>query len=289
MAGKVILITGATDGIGKVTALELARGGATVVGVGRSAPKCEATAHEISAATGNPNVAFLVADLSSLHEVRRVAADFQSRYNRLDVLINNAGGIFWSYGETVDGFERTFALNHLAYFVLTMELLDLLRAGAPSRIVNVSSGAHNSGVITFDNLQRTGYGSADSFAVYSQSKLANVLFSNELARRLAGTGVTSNALHPGFVRTRFGRSGARLLGGGVGLLQQAFAISPEEGAKTTIYLATSPDVEGVTGRYFVKSRAATPHARALDTEAARRLWQVSEELVAQASASHVTA
>lgn len=288
LAGKVVLITGATDGIGKVTALELARQGATVVGVGRNAAKCEACTQELRNASANAIVHYLVADLSSLAEVRRVTDEFRSRFNRLDVLINNAGAVFWSYGETVDGFERTFALNHLAYFVLTTELLDMLKASAPSRIVNVSSGAHLRGAIDFDNLQQTDYGSASAFAVYAQSKLANILFSNELARRLQGSGVTSNALHPGFVHTRFGHSGPGIIAGGMNIIQRFFAISPEEGAQTTLYLAASPEVEGVTGAYFSNSRVAKPHARALDAEVARRLWQVSEVLVAQASPPSAT-
>lgn len=281
MAGKVVLVTGATDGIGKITVRELARMGATVVGVGRNPQKAAVAEKEMREVTGNPNVTYMLADLFSMADVRRLAADFKATHNRLDVLINNAGAVFYDYGVTVDGFERTFALNHLAYFVLTHELLDLLKASAPSRIINVSSDAHQAGEIAFSDLMHTNYGSSNAFTVYGQSKLANILFSNELARRLAGTGVTSNALHPGFVRSRFGRSGPWYITGGMGLIQNLFAITPEQGAQTTVYLATSPEVEGVTGKYFTRSKETKPHARALDDAAGRRLWEVTEELVAR--------
>ncbi|MGL4651209.1 MAG: SDR family oxidoreductase [Caldilineaceae bacterium] len=281
MAGKVVLVTGATDGIGKITVRELARLGATVVGVGRNPQKAAAVEQEIRSLYPNADISFQLADLSSMAEVRRVASEFKSKHNRLDVLINNAGAIFFDYGVTEDGYERTFALNHLAYFVLTHELLDLLKASAPSRIVNVSSDAHTAGKINFDDLQHVGYGSGGAFPVYGQSKLANVLFSNELARRLTGTGVTSNALHPGFVRSQFGHSGPWYITGSMGFLQGIFAITPEQGAATTLHLATAPEVEGVTGKYFSKSKATTPHARALDEAVARRLWEVSEQLVAR--------
>jgi NAD(P)-dependent dehydrogenase (short-subunit alcohol dehydrogenase family) len=281
MAGKVVLVTGATDGIGKVTLIELARMGATVVGVGRNSAKAESVLAEARRESGNPNIDFLIADLSSMAEVRRVAADFRSRYDRLDVLVNNAGAVIYERKETVDGFEYTFGLNHLSYFLLTNELLDMLKASSPSRVVSVSSNAHQGQSLNFDDLQSTRF---SSFGAYGKSKLANILFSNELARRLEGTGVTSNSLHPGFVRTHFGRSGPGYITGPVGLLQRLLAITPEKGAETMIYLASSPEVEGVSGKYFAKSAVAKPTAQAQNVDDARRLWEVSEQLVAQTAA-----
>ena len=279
MTGKVCLITGATSGIGAITARELARRGATVVMIGRNPEKCRATVEAISAATGHENVASLCADLSSQAEVRRVAREFLDRYSRLDVLINNAGALLAPRTESVEGIEMTFALNHLAYFLLTDLLLDRLKASAPARIVNVASDAHRAvKAIDFDDLQyrRRRY---RPFRVYCQSKLANVMFTNELARRLAGTGVTANSLHPGFVATNFfvGRQPIHWL-----MRWAAFwvAIPPEQGAQTSIYLASSPEVEGITGQYFEKCRSVIPSRAALDESAARRLWEVSEQLVA---------
>jgi NAD(P)-dependent dehydrogenase (short-subunit alcohol dehydrogenase family) len=279
MAGKVVLVTGATAGIGAVTARELARKGATVCIVGRSREKCEATVAQIRGTTGSAAVEFLLADLSSQAEVRRLAAEFPARYPRLDVLVNNAGGMFLTRQESVDGIEMTLALNHLAYFLLTNLLLDLLKASAPARVVSVSSDAHRMvrGFDFEDPQRRKRY---RGFAVYGESKLANVLFSSELARRLAGTGVTSNALHPGFVASNFfSAPGMRpLLGRLMGLASRVFAISPEEGAKTSIYLASAPEVANITGGYFERSKPAEPSPAARDAEAARRLWQLSEEL-----------
>lgn len=280
LTGKVMLVTGATDGIGKVTILELARRGATVVGVGRNPEKCAAVEKEVRAVAVNPAVEFIVGDLSSQKDVRAVAETFLRDHRRLDVLVNNAGGIIYERKVSVDGIEMTWALNHLGYFLLTNLLLDVLKSSAPSRIVSVSSGAHRFGKINFDDLQSTkGY---SSWRVYGQSKLANILFSNELARRLEGTGVTSNALHPGLVASRFGRSGNSPMTTLVGWFQGAAAITPEQGAQTSIFLATSPEVEGVTGLYFEKCKPVKPSAAALDVETARRLWQVSEEMVGMA-------
>ncbi|HEV3162544.1 MAG TPA: SDR family oxidoreductase [Isosphaeraceae bacterium] len=275
MAGKVCLVTGATSGIGQVTARELARLGASVVVVGRSLQKCEATVSQIRQQTGHPRVDFLVADLSSQAEVRRLASEFLRKNTRLDVLVNNAGGMFMNQQESVDGIELTLALNHLAYFLLTNLLLERLKASAPARIVNVSSEAHRGVTLDFDNLQAQGrYG---GFRVYSQSKLANLLFTFELARRLEGTGVTVNALHPGFVATNI-FAGNGLLGWSVRRIASLIAMSPEQGAKTSIYLAASPEVEGVTGQYFAKQKRVAPSPASLDEAAARRLWEVSEQL-----------
>jgi NAD(P)-dependent dehydrogenase (short-subunit alcohol dehydrogenase family) len=277
MSGKTVLVTGATSGIGEVAARELAALGARVVLVGRSASKCEATAAMIRQATGSSTVDYLVADLSSQAEVRRLADEVKARCPRLDVLINNAGAMFSPRRETVDGIEMTWALNHMGYFLLTELLLDTLKASAPSRIVSVASDAHRmiSG-IHFDDVESKK--SYNALNAYSQSKLANILFTRELAHRLEGSGVTANCLHPGFVATNFTT--------GKGLIFRIFqigakflAISPEDGAKTTIYLASSPEVEKVTGQYFAKCKQAKPTAAASDDEAAKRLWALSETMV----------
>lgn len=275
MAGKTCLVTGATAGIGKVTAAALARRGATVVLIGRNPEKCERTARQIGEDTGRANVEFLVGDLSSQADVRRLARQFQERHRRLDVLVNNAGAFFPERRESLDGIEMTWALNHLAYFLLTSLLLETVRASAPARIINVSSDAHKNVTIDFDDLQgKQRYG---GFRAYSQSKLANLLFTYELAGRLEGTGVTVNALHPGFVATSI-FDGPGLFAWFVRRVASAIALRPEAGARTTIYLATSPEVSQVTGQYFVKERAVPSSRASRDQEAARRLWQVSEEL-----------
>ena len=277
MSGKTVLITGATSGIGEVAARELAAKGAKVVLVGRSAAKCEATAAMIRQATGNPAVEFLVADLSSQAEVRRLAAEIKTRYPRIDVLVNNAGAMISPRRESVDGIEMTWALNHLGYFLLTDLLLDTLKASAPSRVVSVASDAHRmaSGIDWGDVEGKKSY---SAWRAYSQSKLANVLFTRELARRLEGSGVTANCLHPGFVATNFA-AGRGLTFRIFQVGAKLFAITPEEGAKTTVYLASSPEVEGASGGYYSKCKLATPTAAARDDEAARRLWALSETMV----------
>jgi retinol dehydrogenase-12 len=275
MAGKVCLVTGGTSGIGAVTAVELAKKGAEVVVVGRDPSKCEATVSRIEEEAGTPKALAILADLSSMAEVRRAASEFSDRFDRLDVLVNNAGALFMDRRESVDGFERTFALNHLAYFLLTNLLLDRLKASAPSRVVVVSSDAHRGAKIDFDDLQSTS--KYRGLRAYGQSKLANVLFASELSRRLEGTGVTVNALHPGVVKSSF-FSGSGPAWWVMRRLVSMIAITPDQGARTTIYLAGSPEVEGVSGQYFVKERAVTPSPGARDEEAARRLWEVSERL-----------
>lgn len=278
MQGKTVLISGATNGIGKQSALELAKMGAKVVIIGRSKTKTDEALREIQSGSGNKDVHALLADLSSMAEVRRVADEFKKQFSRLDVLLNNAGGVFSTRQETVDGYEMTFALNHLSYFLLTNLLLDTIKASAPARIVNVSSDAHTGGSINFSDLQfkTSGY-SMGGFKAYSQSKLMNIMFTYELARRLAGTNVTANALHPGFVNSGFGRNNK-------GLMQIAmsiatlFAINVENGAKTSVYLASSSEVEGVTGKYFDKSKAKKSNAASYDESAQKRLWDISEEL-----------
>lgn len=274
MHGKVCLVTGANAGLGKVTALELAKMGATVIMVARSQARGQAALAEVQQASGSSQVHLMLADLSSLASTRQLAEQFQAQYNRLDVLVNNAGAIFNDRQLSVDGYEMTFALNHLSYFLLTNLLLDLLKASAPARIVNVSSGAHMGGNIDFDDLMLEK--KYRSFAAYSQSKLANVLFTYELARRLAGSGVTANALHPGGVGTQFGAGEGMM--GWVFRLLRPFLLTPEQGAETQIYLASSPEVADVTGQYFDKKKAVPSSKVSYDTAVAQKLWQISEEL-----------
>ncbi len=275
MNGKICMVTGANAGIGKVTARELAKMGAHVVMVCRSAERGEAAKKEVTQ-TATGQVDLMIADLSSQASIRALAATYLEKYDRLDVLINNAGVLFMERSESVDGLEMTFALNHMGYFLLTDLLLDKIKASAPARIVNVSSMAHSRGAINFDDLQaEQKFGGMD---VYSSSKLANILFTTELARRLDGTGVTANSLHPGFVRSNFGDNNGRLMKI-VMPIAKLFAINTDKGAETSIYLASSPDVEGVTGLYFVKKKAVTPSEAAQETAVAERLWQVSETLL----------
>jgi NAD(P)-dependent dehydrogenase (short-subunit alcohol dehydrogenase family) len=276
MQGKICMITGGTNGIGKSTAQELARMGATVVIVGRNAQKTAQVVEEIRAASGNNKVDSLLADLSSQQEVRRLANEFKSKYSHLHVLLNNAGAVFMQRQLSDDGIEMTFALNHLAYFLLTNLLLDTIKASAPTRIINVSSGVHTSGKIEFDNLQgEREYGNS----VYGNSKLANILFTMELSRRLEGTGVTVNALHPGFVNTGFGKNNPGLLMKIIRAVVPLIARSPEKGAETSIYLASSPEVQSITGKYFVDCKVTQSAPQAVDTVAAGKLWYVSAEMV----------
>jgi len=278
MNGKRALVTGANTGIGKWTAVGLAERGFSVLVHARSPEKGRAAVDEIRGLSGNPSVGLVLADLSSLDAVRALAAAVLEQCPRLDVLVNNAGLISTRRVETVDGFESTFAVNHLAPFLLTNLLLGRIRASSPARIVTVSSRAHLSAALDFDDLDcRRGYAAMDA---YARSKLANVLFTRELARRLAGSGVSANCLHPGVVRTEFGAGGE--LGGVMGIgwyLMQPFLLSPRQGAETSIYLATSPDVEDVTGEYFDRRRVARTASPARDMAAASRLWRVSAERV----------
>lgn len=278
MNGKVVLVTGATAGIGKVTARELADKGATVVIVGRNEAKTRQVVAEIKGQTGNDNVDYLIADLSLMAQVYQLADDFKARYDHLDVLINNAGSIFFERGETSEGIEKTIALNHLSPFLLTNLLLETIKASAPARIITLSSNAHNAGQIDFEDLQgKRKYG---GFNNYAHSKLANVMFTYELARRLEGTGVTANAVHPGVVRTNFGKTNNQQWWTGIftGIFG-LFAVDEEEGAKTGIYVASSPDVEGVTGKYFAKSQIADTASQSKDIDAQKRLWEISEQMV----------
>lgn len=275
MRGRTVLITGATAGIGKATALGLAGMGARLIMVGRSEERLAAVKEQIVSETGHNDHVTLKADLSSMAEVRRLAADVMASTARLDVLINNAGTIVGDRRLTADGYEYTFALDHLSPFLLTNLLLDRLEASAPSRVITVSSAAHLTGRMHFDDLMlERGY---RPFRAYSQAKLANVLFTYELARRRQGTRVTANCLHPGTVRTRFGNelgSAGRL----AMVLIRPFEASSKMGARTSIYLASSPEVEGVTGQYFIGRKARRSSAASYDVDAARRLWEVSERL-----------
>jgi NAD(P)-dependent dehydrogenase (short-subunit alcohol dehydrogenase family) len=276
MRGKTCVITGGTDGIGKQTGLELARLGARLVLVGRNAHKAERAAAELRDESGNPQVEVLLADLASQAEVRRLAEAIRERCPRLDVLVNNAGAYFAYRRLTADGIESTFAVNHLAYFQLTALLLPLLRASVPARIVNVASGAHTTGRLQWDDLGLArGYG---AMRAYCNSKLANLLFTYELARRLEGSGVTANALHPGAVATGWGHSDRGLFSLAVHIASP-FLLTVEKGARTPIYLASSPEVEGVNGKYFYKCRPVRSSRRSLDLADAKRLWDVSEEML----------
>jgi NAD(P)-dependent dehydrogenase (short-subunit alcohol dehydrogenase family) len=276
MAGRTCLVTGATSGIGKATAAGLARLGADLVLVARDRARAVATVADLQAATGNPGIELLVADLAFRASIRQLAQEVGRRTGRLDVLVNNAGGYWATRHTTVDGLEWTFAVNHLAYFLLTNLLVDLLRASAPARIVNVTSGAQAVGDIHLEDLQfeRRYRGQA----AYNQSKLANVLFTYELARRLGGSGVTVNCGAPGVTRTNFGRADSGPVLRLLTPLARPFMRTPGQGADTAVYLASSPEVEGVTGSYLARRRARRSSKRSYDRELAGRLWRVSEEL-----------
>lgn len=273
MAGKTCILTGANTGIGKATAFGLAKMGATVVMVCRSLERGEAAMAEIKRGSGNDSVSLLLADLSSRAAIHRLAADFKAKYPNLHVLINNAGIIPKKRTVAEDGLETQFAVNHVAYFLLTNLLLDQLKASAPSRIINVSSQVHNGASIDFDDLQSER--SYSPTRVYGWTKLANVLFTYELAHRLEGTRVTVNCLHPGTVATNML---ADYMPGGLRFLAKMIGVSSEEGAQTSLFLATSPEVEGVSGKYFVNQGAVHSSKASYDKTAARRLWQVSAEL-----------
>ena len=276
MNDRIALITGATQGIGRVAARSIAPSFGSVVLVARDPKRGQDTVDEVQKAAPATKVELLLGDLSLQADVRRIASEFKQRHSKLHLLVNNAGAIFSTRQTTVDGIEQTFALNHLAYFLLTHELLDVLRSSAPARVVSVASGAHSyarSG-IRWDDLQSQSY---SPMGVYGQSKLANILFTTELARRLTGSGVTANCLHPGAVATGFGHNNQGLYNWAI-RLGQLFMITAEEGADTIIYLATSPDVDAVSGKYFYKRKPGKTSNWARDDEAAARLWKVSSEL-----------
>src|SRR3989441_1957562 len=275
MTGKTCLITGGNSGIGKATALGLARMGANVVIVSRSKEKGEAALTDIITKSGNRNVELMLADMSSQDSVRRLAGDFKAGHEKLNLLINNAGVYLTRRTTTVDGLESTFAVNHLGPFLLTNLLLDLLKASAPSRIVNVTSDAHNGAKVKFDDLQ--GEKKFSGWQAYGQSKLAMILFTHELATRLDGTGVTVNSAHPGVVRTNFAKNNGGLVAFGFRLIG-AFFISPETAAKRILYVATSPDLENVNGKYLTKMHEARSSQESYDDDSAKWLWQMSEQL-----------
>jgi NAD(P)-dependent dehydrogenase (short-subunit alcohol dehydrogenase family) len=269
------MVTGASAGIGKATALGLAKMGASVVMVCRSRARGEAALAEIKRETGNNSGSLLLADLSSQASIRQLAVSFKAQYPTLHVLINNAGIVHRKRVLTVDGLETQFAVNHLAYFLVTNLLLVVLKASAAARIVNLSSQAHRGASIPFDDLQSAK--SYSPYRVYTQTKLANILFTYELARRLAGTGVTTNCLHPGVIATKL-LSDALGLPKSLRFATSAIGASPKKGARTSLYLATSPEVEGVSGKYFVNSAEAGSSRNSHDEGAAQRLWDVSARL-----------
>jgi NAD(P)-dependent dehydrogenase (short-subunit alcohol dehydrogenase family) len=276
MTGKTVVITGASSGIGLEAALGLAKLGARVVMVSREKQRGLEAVEYVKTNSGNKAVDLLLTDLSSLKNVRKLASDIKKKYKKLDVLLNNAGGVFGKRALTPDGFEWTFALDHLAPFLLTNLLLPLLKKSGNSRVVTVASMAHMMGHINFDDLMAEK--KYAEMGAYSQAKLANVLFASELARRLKGTKVTSNSLHPGVVHTKFAQSGGALSGffyNVFGFLME----TPAQGARTSIYAASSPEMEGVTGKYLSACKITNPTAEARDEAVAKRLWDVSAKLV----------
>lgn len=275
---KTALVTGATGGIGKVTALELARQGYQVLLTSRDPSKGQRVMEELRAQSGNDALELFVGDLSSMEDVHRIALEVYEKHPKLGVLVNNAGGLFNQRQTTIDGFEYTFAFNHLAYFLLTNLLLPSLKAARDARVVTVASSANRFATMRWNDLQfSTRY---SGWFAYGQSKLMNVLFANALARRLGGTDVTSNSLHPGVVDTGFGKTttGLNRL---VGRAANLFSITPEKGAENSLYLATSPEVAAVTGRYFIKEKPARANHLAYDEDTQERLWRLSEKLLAE--------
>jgi retinol dehydrogenase 12 len=280
--GKQVLVTGASRGIGRATVLALAKLGANLSLLVRDRERGEKVVEEARATGSKSRIDLFMADLSSLSEVRRVAREYLDKHDRLDVLINNAGAINMDREVTADGYERTFATNHLAYFLLTDILLDAIKKSAPSRIINVASEAHRSAKLDFDDLMQSKRSYA-GFNQYCNSKLANILFTKELSKRLEGTNVTANSLHPGVIASGFGRNNKGMFGFIMRNLAGPFLGSEESGARTSVFLASSPDVEGKTGLYFKSSKESTPTKDARDEALATRLWTVSEELIAAAS------
>jgi NAD(P)-dependent dehydrogenase (short-subunit alcohol dehydrogenase family) len=275
MQGKTVVVTGATSGIGEVAADRLAQKGARIVFIARDRERGQETLKHLRAIAGHDNHAVHYADLMKLSEQKRVAAEIAASEPQIDVLINNAGALFNSRQMTEDGLEKTFALNHMSYFTVTNVLLDKLKATPGARIVSTSSDAHKGAKLNFDDLQSTK--SYSGFGVYGRSKLMNILFTRELARRLAGTGVTANCQHPGFVGTRFGDQSGGILSFAVKVAKN-FALTPEQGAQTIIYLASSPDVESKSGGYYYKSKLATPTKEAQNDADAKRLWDASAKI-----------
>jgi retinol dehydrogenase-12 len=275
LEGKVFLVTGATEGIGKAAAHEFARRGATLVLVGRSREKSERVVQEIESASGNDRIELLLGDMSRIADVRAVADRFRSNHDRLDVLVNNAGALFSEYRTSEDGFEMTFALNHMAYFVLTTALLDLLQRTPGSRVVSTSSGAHHTAKMDLETIAKRN-GKA-GLGAYSDSKLANILFTRELARRL-GPQSTANCFHPGLVRTGFGSNNRGAMAWLFKTLAPMFARTPEKGAETLVWAATSAEAAGYSGEYFHDCKPTRTAKLAKDDGLAKALWELSEEL-----------
>ena len=282
MQGKRILITGGTNGIGRAAAHALAMMGAEVIIVGRDEVKTRKVVHDLKSLSGNNEIDMLVGDLSSIAEIKRVAGEFLERCDRLDVLLNNVGASFSEFQTSADGYEMTFALNHISYFLLTNLLLNTIEKTAnvqgEARIINVSSSAHNSARngVDLDNHHSTkGFG---NFGAYSESKLANILFTYELARRLDGSGITVNAVHPGFVRTGFGHNMSGLMAAIMKLLQRLIARTPEKGAETLVYLASSPDVAGISGKYWIDRKQVASSEISYNREQQTRLWEFSARI-----------
>jgi retinol dehydrogenase 12 len=276
MSAKTIVVTGGTSGIGEVAAVRLAEQGARIVLIARDAERADATLAKLKKANAGAAHKAHLADLSRLSEMKRVAGEIAAEEPAIDVLVNNAGALFNTRQVVEGGLEKTFATNHMAYFVVTNVLLPNLKATKGARIVTTASDAHRGAKLDFDDLQsEKRYG---GFSVYGKSKLANILFNRELARRLDGSGVTANCLHPGFVATRFGDQSGGVMSVAVRIAKPIGAISPEEGAKTIVYLASSPDVEGRSGGYYYKNKLATPTKEAQSDADAKRLWDISAKI-----------
>lgn len=276
MNGKIVMVTGANAGLGKETSLALARMGATVICVCRDKARGEAAVAEIKQRSGSDKVELMLCDLSSQKSIRAFADEYKRTHGKLHVLVNNAGVVIQKRSVTVDGIESTFALDHLGYFLLTHLLLDVIKASAPARIVNLSSEAERAGHIDFDDLQFEKRRYA-AFGAYCQAKLANIMFTYDLAQRLEGTGVTVNAVHPGPVATNFGSDSTGVFNLAMKIFKK-FALTPEKGAQTSIYLASSPEVEGITGKYWTKKKPIKSKGESYDEHVRRRLWELSERM-----------
>ena len=281
MEGKLCLITGATDGIGKETAKCLAEYNARLILVGRDQIKGESVRNELMVQTGNDQIDIMTADLSNMNAIQKLSAEIHKKYNKLNVLINNAGAFFSKREITDDGFEKTFALNHLGYFLLTKLLLDLIKKGKNPRIINVASGAHIGVTLDFDDLQ--GKNDYSGWAAYKRSKLMNIMFTYKLAELLKDTPITVNTLHPGFVRTRFGDNNTGIVGIGLNLAKKIGAISIKKGAETSVFLATSPTVKGVSGKYFVKCKPEKSSSSSYNKSDIDRLWRTTDECLSSLS------
>lgn len=274
---RIVVITGANSGMGKATSIELAKTGAVIVMLCRSKERGEEALQNVRAISGNNSVELMLCDLGSIKSIKDFCVEFKKKYQQLNVLINNAGVILPGYHQTTDGYELHFGVNHLGHFLLTNELLDIIIASAPARIINVTSDAHKTGKIYFEDVNlKKNY---TFWRAYAQSKLANIMFTYELSERLKGTGVTANCLHPGAVATNMGINRDTGFGTLITRLLRPFFQTPEQGAETAIYLATSNDIEGVTGRYFYRKRSVPSSICSYDKAIAKKLWGLSKKLV----------